>query len=208
MTILEVKNLALPGIKILRYGKSSDQRGYFAEIFKASEIPANPDLDFLKGHEFPQINESYSKRGVVKGLHFQWDPPLGKLLRTASGHMVDMILDLRKKSPSRGKIILYNMPDYTGEDFGEWIWLPPGFAHGSFFLEDTKLEYFYTANYNSRAEAGVSPLATDLDWSLCDAGLKSRFDSFLGRDYIISQKDRSALGLNAWLNDPRSDLID
>lgn len=205
MKILEVKNLALPGVKVIRFGRFADQRGYFAETFRQSDVQENSELDFLKPFTFVQTNESFARSGVVKGLHFQWQPPLGKLLRTVQGRMVDMILDIRKSSPAFGKIILYDLPSNSLQDYNEWIWLPPGVAHGNFFLQDSLIEYFFTANYNSKAEAGISPLADDLDWSACDPVLKREFEK-LGREKIlISDKDKSAMSLSAWKNDLRSE---
>ena len=109
MKILEVKSLAIPEVKVIRFARFPDNRGYFSETFKQSDVLKNPELAFLKPFDFVQTNESFSKKRVVKGLHFQWQPPLAKLLRTISGHMVDMILDIRKNSPTLGKIILYDL---------------------------------------------------------------------------------------------------
>ena len=205
MKILEVKNLALPGVKVIRFGRFLDARGYFTETFRQSDVQDNPELAFLKPFSFVQTNESFSRAGVVKGLHFQWDPPLGKLLRTIQGHMVDMILDIRKNSPAFGKIILYDLPANTLQDYNEWIWLPPGVAHGSFFAEDSLNEYFFTANYNPKAEAGISPLAGDLDWSLCDIELKQQFENLKQSRILISEKDKNGMSLSALKSDPRSE---
>ena len=207
MKILEVKNLKLDGVKIIRFARFADSRGYFSETFRKSDQQENPDLGFLKPFDFVQTNESFSKKGVVKGLHFQWQPPLAKLLRTISGHMVDMILDVRKNSPTLGKIILYNLPSSENLDYNEWIWLPPGMAHGSFFLQDSLTEYFFTANYNPAGEAGISPLAQDLDWSLADARLKKQFDELKQGSILISPKDKEGMSFNAWQKDERSEYF-
>ena len=204
MKILNVKDLSIAGVKIIRFGRFGDNRGYFTETFKQTDVLENPDLAFLKPYTFVQSNESFSKKGVVKGLHFQWQPPLGKLLRTISGHMVDMILDIRKNSPTLGKIILYDLPTNTSQEYSEWIWIPPGMAHGSFFLEDSINEYFFTANYNPKAEAGISPLAGDLDWSLADAGLKKHFEILKQGEILISPKDKDGVSFGDWQKDERS----
>lgn len=204
MKILEVKNLKLEGVKVIRFGRYPDNRGYFTETFKQSDVAEKPELSFLKPYNFVQTNESFSKAGVVKGLHFQWQPPLGKLLRTISGHMVDMILDIRKNSPTLGKIILYDLPAETSMDYNEWIWLPPGVAHGSFFVADSLNEYFFTADYNPKSEAGISPLSSDLDWSLCDEHLKQQFENLKRGNFLISPKDREGMSLNTWVTDSRS----
>ncbi len=204
MKILEIKNLKIDGVKVIRFARFPDNRGYFSETFKQSDVLENPALDFLKTFNFVQINESFSKKNVVKGLHFQWDPPLGKLLRTIDGHMVDMILDIRKNSPTLGKIILYDLPSSQNQDYCEWIWLPPGMAHGSFFLENSLNEYFFSTNYNPKNEAGISPLSEDFDWSLCDIGLKQQFEKLKQSEFLINGKDKEGLSFKAWMTDERS----
>ncbi|MEK7618573.1 MAG: dTDP-4-dehydrorhamnose 3,5-epimerase family protein [Patescibacteria group bacterium] len=204
MKILEVKNLTIPDVKVIRFGKFSDQRGYFTETFRKSDVSKLSLLDFLKSYEFVQMNESYAVKGVIKGLHFQWQPPMGKLVRMVRGHMVDMILDIHQASPTFGRIILYDMPDHAKDDYGEWIWVPPGFAHGMFFTEDSVIEYFFTADYNPAAEAGISPLTEDLDWSLCDPALKQKFEESAKSRVILSERDEKGFSLKAWVQDPRS----
>lgn len=207
MKILEVKNLALPGVKVIRFGRFLDSRGYFAETFRQSDVQENLELAFLKPFTFVQTNESFARAGVVKGLHFQWQPPLGKLLRTVQGHMVDIILDIRKNSPAFGKIILYDLPANTLQDYNEWIWLPPGVAHGNFFLQDSLNEYFFTAHYNPKAEAGISPLAEDFDWTVCDPVLKQQFEKLGREEILISEKDKNGMSLTAWKSDLRSENL-
>ena len=204
MKILEVKNLKLPDVKVIRFGKFPDPRGYFVETFRKSDVYKLPVLSFLEPYDFVQINESHAALGVIKGLHFQWDPPLGKLVRMVRGHMVDMVLDIGKASPTFGKIILYDMPDHAKDNFGEWIWVPPGFAHGMFFTQESVIEYFFTTDYNPAAEAGIHPFAEDLDWSLCDVELKKRFDAQDKTKIILSARDEKGLGLEAWTEDSRS----
>lgn len=204
MKILEIKNLAIPEIKTIRFQRFADNRGYFAETFRKSDVLQKSELVFLKSYDFIQMNESFARKNVVKGLHFQWDPPLGKLLRTVSGHMVDMILDIRKNSPTQGKIIMHDMPSLASEEYNEWIWLPPGFAHGSYFVEDSLVEYFFSADYNPKGEAGISPFAEDLDWSLCDAGLKHQFE-LMKPQALINDRDKSSMSLAKWQNDGRSE---
>ncbi|MEK7131173.1 MAG: dTDP-4-dehydrorhamnose 3,5-epimerase family protein [Patescibacteria group bacterium] len=205
MNVIQTKQLAIPGVKVIRFGRFLDARGYFTETLRQSDIAKHKDLEFIKDINFVQFNENYVKAGVLKGLHFQWQPPLGKLLRTISGHMVDMILDIRKNSPTEGKIILYDMPSALERDFGEWLWLPSGIAHGSFFLENSVLEYFFSADYNLNSEAGISPLSADLDWSLCDAGLKEKFDKLKSENFLINTKDKEGFSLSEWSRDIRSE---
>jgi dTDP-4-dehydrorhamnose 3,5-epimerase len=204
MKLLEVKTLAIEAIKVIRFGRFCDHRGYFTEHYRKSDFANHSDVDFMKDVEFVQANESYSRNGTVRGLHFQWDPYMGKLLRTLTGRMVDMVLDIRKGSPTFGKIILYDMPADHKADYQEWIWVPPGFAHGNFFPEDTMIEYFCSGEYSPGCEAGISPLASDIDWTLCDPNLKKMFDNIAPSTSLISDKDRDGLSVEQWDQDERS----
>jgi dTDP-4-dehydrorhamnose 3,5-epimerase len=130
---------------------------------------------------------------------------MGKLVRTLSGRMTDMVLDIRKGSPTFGKIIAYDMPARTDADFGEWIWVPPGFAHGNYFREITHIEYFCTGEYSPGCEAGISPVATDIDWSFCDPELKREFHSVAYADPLMTDKDRNGHSLASWVSNPNSD---
>ena len=202
MKILEVRSLAVPEIKVIRFARFRDHRGYFTELFRKSDYHGHPQLRFMKNVEFCQCNESHSKPGTVRGFHFQWNPHMGKMVRTVAGHMVDLILDIRKGSPSLGRILAYDMPGRPEIEFCEWIWVPPGFAHGNFFLETTIIEYFCSGEYSPDCEAGISPLATDLDWSLCEPALKNRFDATVSGTALISEKDRTGYSLQSWLAHP------
>jgi dTDP-4-dehydrorhamnose 3,5-epimerase len=203
--IVTVKSFALPGVFMIRYARFRDHRGYFTEHFRKSDFQRHPDLGFMKGVEFVQCNESWSKSGTVRGLHFQWNPYQGKLVRTLSGHMVDLVMDIRKGSPNFGELIAYDMPASREADYGEWIWVPPGFAHGNFFAEDTHIEYFCTGEYSPGSEAGISPLAPDIDWSLCDPELKRLFDRIATTTTLMTDKDRNGYSLSTWRGDPNSD---
>jgi len=205
MKILDVKQLEMPEIKVIRFARFCDERGYFTEHFRKSDLQTNPLTSFMKELEFVQTNESFSRTGTVRGLHFQWNPYMGKLVRTLHGHMVDLILDIRKGSPSFGKAIAYDMPSDMSGDFNEWIWVPPGFAHGNMFLEDTSIEYFCSGEYSPGYEAGISPLAEDIDWSLCDQNLRETFYDVASSTSLITDKDRDGLSVSAWKQDQRSE---
>jgi dTDP-4-dehydrorhamnose 3,5-epimerase len=203
MKIVEVRTLAIPEIKVIRFARFRDHRGYFSEQFRKSDLCALPEVPSLHGAEFVQANQSFSKAGTIRGLHFQWNPYMGKLARTLSGHMTDIILDIRTGSPTFGKAIAYDMPANNDADYDEWIWIPPGFARGNFYTEDSVMEYYCTGEYNQNCEAGISPLAKDIDWSLCDKELKEKFDALAGTD-LITDKDKNACTLEDWLKDERS----
>ena len=205
MKLLEVQSLKIEVVKVAKFARFCDHRGYFTEHFRKSDFQNNPDMSFMKNIEFVQANESFSKKGTIRGLHFQWNPYMGKLIRTLSGHMIDMVLDIRKGSPTFGNIILYDMPARQDADFAEWIWVPPGFAHGNFFTEESLIEYFCSGEYSQGCEAGISPLAKDINWSLCDPGLKQKFDSIVPASMIISDKDKDANSVKQWLENKNSE---
>ena len=205
MKILSVKTLALPEIKTVQFALFKDNRGYFTESFRKSDLAAHPALAPLAGTEFVQQNESYSLPHTLRGLHFQWNPYMGKLIRVLFGHMIDIVADIRVGSPTFGKAILYDMRHSPAAESGEWIWVPPGFAHGNLFLEPTAIEYLCTGEYSQGCEAGISPLAPDLDWALADKALKAAFDTAVASPaLIITEKDRMGLGVKNWAADARS----
>jgi dTDP-4-dehydrorhamnose 3,5-epimerase len=191
MKILEIRSLEIPEVRVIKFERFLDYRGYFTEHYRSS------DLAEVIGLNIQQCNESYSKKYVMRGLHFQWDPYMGKLIRTVSGHMVDMILDIRKGSPTFGNIILYDMPVDREKNYQEWIWVPVGFAHGNFFLKDTTIEYLCSGEY-SKNESGVSPLSDDINWSLCNKNMRDLFVDISSKA-IISEKDKKGLTITQWL---------
>jgi len=203
--IVDVRSLALEDVKVVRFARFRDERGYFTEPYRRSDLESEPATSFLAGLDFPQANESFSRAGVVRGLHFQWSPFMGKLVRTVHGRMVDLALDIRLASPSFGKIVAYDMPSSPDGEWSEWIWVPPGFAHGNYFTEETTIEYFCTGEYSPGNEAAVSPLAEDLDWSLCAPELRDEFRALLDAGATLSAKDRDAGSLADWQADPRSE---
>lgn len=205
MKLLEVKTLKIEDVKVIRFARFCDHRGYFTEHYRKSDFSGHPDMQFMKDVVLMQANESYSKRGTIRGLHFQWNPYMGKLVRTLAGRLIDMVLDIRKGSPTFGKIILYDMPADNNADYAEWIWVPPGFAHGTFFTEESLIEYLCSGEYSPGCEAGISPLARDIDWSLCDASLKRLFDAITGSQVLISDKDRNGFTVTDWNSDKSSD---
>jgi dTDP-4-dehydrorhamnose 3,5-epimerase len=204
MKILSVKSLVIPEIKVIRFARFSDIRGYFTETFRKSDFANHPEMQFMKDVQFVQCNESFSLPNTIRGLHFQWNPYMGKLVRTISGHMIDLVLDIRKGSPFFGRAIAYDMPVSSTSDYTEWIWVPAGFAHGNFFTKETLIEYFCSGEYSAGCEAGISPLAKDIDWSLCEPALKKLFNEIATKTRLITDKDRNSFSLAQWLKDERS----
>jgi dTDP-4-dehydrorhamnose 3,5-epimerase len=205
MKIVEVSSLAIPEIKVIRFARFRDHRGFFTEHYRASDFNSQEGLECLWGVKFSQMNESFSRPGTIRGMHFQWNPFMGKLVRTLTGRMVDLIVDIRKGSPTFGKMIGYDMPGRLDAEFAEWIWGPPGVAHGNMFTEDTMIEYLCSGEYSQGCEAGISPLSQDIDWSLCAPSLKSLFDQIAATTERMTSKDRQAPDVSAWAADARSD---
>ena len=204
MKIIEFKGLRLKEIKVIRFARFCDHRGYFTEQYRKSDLLDSQEMKFMKDIEFVQANESFSNTNTFRGLHFQWNPYMGKLVRPLTGHMVDFALDIRKNSPTFGKIIAYDMPSHKKRHFDEWIWVPPGFAHGILAIKESLIEYFCSGEYSQNCEAGISPLAPDIDWSLCDSKLKKIFDSIIPKTKYITDKDKNGFSVNDWKNDERS----
>jgi len=138
-----------------------DERGYFYESYsKQSFAKIGLDLDFI------QDNQSLSKKGVLRGLHFQ-NPPFaqGKLVRVVKGSVLDIAVDLRKDSPTYGK---YHKVLLTEEN-KRLFWIPAGFAHGFLTLEDdTIFAYKVTGLYNKQSEGCIKWDDSDLniDWEI------------------------------------------
>lgn len=192
MIIENVKSLEIEDIKVITYKKFIDFRGHFCETIN------KPQLTIFNDDSFVQFNESRSNPFTVRGLHFQTSPPMGKLVRTIYGHMIDMALDIRKDSKTFGKIIMHDMPSDKYSNFGEWIWIPPGFAHGIASITETIIEYACTSTWNSNSEESVSVYSSDIDWSMCDKNLKKCFDVIMSSIPLISDKDKNAMSFSSW----------
>jgi dTDP-4-dehydrorhamnose 3,5-epimerase len=204
MTVSSISTHLIPGVKIIKFDRFMDQRGFFTETFRNSDFLNNELNIFPKG--IMQSNESFSHKHVLRGLHFQWKPNMGKLVRTISGHMVDLILDLRQGSPTQGQIMAFDMPAKPTKNSSSWIWVPEGCAHGNFFLEDTYNEYFCSGSYNGECESGISPFAEDIDWSICDSILKNMFFE-LKDSFIATAKDINGLSIKEWLSRKESNYF-
>ncbi len=204
MKIISVKSLEIPEVKVIRFARFMDNRGYFTETFRRSDLKNHPELKEFQNLEIVQANTSLSQENVARGLHFQWNPYMGKLVRTVSGRMIDIVLDIRKGSPTFGKAVMYDMPSNEKNDFDEYIWVPAGFAHGNFFTQKTLIEYFCTGEYSQGCEAGISPFSEDIDWSIANQELRNEFES--AKDNItITDKDRNGFSLEQWQKNPLSD---
>ncbi len=135
-----------------------DNRGFFMESF-------NDKIQNIIKKPFLQDNHSKSKKGVIRGLHYQWNKPMGKLLRVPKGAGVDVIVDIRKNSPTYGEWESFQLNEYNHAI----LWVPPGFAQGFLSLEEnTHLHYKTTALHNGSSEGAIHPFSSELniDWGL------------------------------------------
>lgn len=198
MKILEIKSVVFPEVKAIKFERFFDERGFFTETFRKSQ------LDFFSKYEILQANISYSSGGVIRGLHFQWKPDQGKLVRVISGLMIDLFLDIRKGSPTFGKIGAIKLENDFKKKEEVMLWIPPGFAHGFAALKTICMEYYCTAEYVPGHEAGIRPLAQDIDWSLSDLTLKKEIDE-IAKEAVFSEKDKIGCTLCEWIKDPRSE---
>jgi dTDP-4-dehydrorhamnose 3,5-epimerase len=182
---LTTRRLSIPDVIVIEHEVFTDDRGFFMEVFKRDQFG---ELGFPS--TFPQINLSRSARNVVRGLHFQWEPPMGKLMRVAEGTAFLVAVDIRKGSPTLG--------EWVGETFSadshRQLWAPPGFARGFCVLSSVaQIEYLCTAEYNPTGESGIrwNDPRVGIEWPVTAP--------------ILSGKDVSAQTLDEWLARPESD---
>jgi len=162
-----------------------DDRGFFSETFRADQFKA-----LGLPTEFVQDNHSRSAKGVVRGLHFQWEPPMGKLMRVTVGAAFLVAVDIRKSSPTLGQWVGVE----ASATNRRCVWAPAGFARGFCALSDaTEIQYKCTGLYNGGAESAIrwNDPAIGIKWPLSDV--------------IISDKDRKAGMLADWLGSPESE---
>jgi dTDP-4-dehydrorhamnose 3,5-epimerase len=135
---MQVIDTPLRDVKLVRPQKHGDERGWFAEVFNARSFAAAglPDT-------FAQDNQSLSRRGVLRGLHYQLVEPQGKLVRALSGHIWDVAVDLRPGSPDFGKWAGF---DLTGDEL-EFLWIPEGFGHGFVVLSESANVLYKTTRF-------------------------------------------------------------
>ena len=166
MKILNISELTIPEIKVIKFAKYNDDRGYFSETLNHQVVKT--ECPFLSGFTFKQTNESFSYANTLRGLHIQTN--MGKLVRLVYGKMIDFALDLRDESPTYKHIVAYEL--HSTNSISEWIWLPPGFAHGVWLIEDSLIEYYCTTLYNPSQEFTYPFFSPDINWSLCDTKIK------------------------------------
>jgi dTDP-4-dehydrorhamnose 3,5-epimerase len=168
---MKVIETALPGVLIIEPKVHGDARGFFVETWHARRYAEHG----LPSH-FVQDNHSRSSRGVLRGLHYQLQQPQGKLVRVTQGEVFDVVVDIRRGSPTFGQWAGVRL---SGENHRQF-YVPPGFAHGFCTLSETA-DFLYkcTDYYHPQSERGVL-------WNDPDIGIE-----WPELDVRLSDKDRN-----------------
>lgn len=164
---------SIEGVYIIEPTVFGDERGYFMETYQ-KEVFSNGGISA----EFVQDNQSKSKKGVLRGLHFQYTEPQGKLVRVIKGEVFDVAVDLRSDSDTYGKWVGVVLSSENKKQF----YIPEGFAHGFLVLSDeAEFTYKCTDYYNADDEGGIKwdDAEIGIDWPLDDVD-----------ELILSDKDK------------------
>lgn len=185
--IMNRESTAIDRVYIITPESFSDERGFFMEAYRKDKMAAIGITE-----SFVQDSHSRSKKGVLRGLHFQWDPPMAKIVRVARGKVFFVIVDIRKESPTFRKWISVELSDENRRQ----VYLPTGCAGGFFVLSEiADVLYKHSSVYNP---AGASEILWNdrtlaIDWPTTSP--------------ILSPKDQQAQTLDKWLARPESDLV-
>lgn len=184
---MKVVEEPIQGLKIIEFKKKHDERGYLLDLFNYEEFS-----EIESSGRNLRILESESKAMVRRGMHFQWNPPMAKLMRVSRGSARLVSMDLRIDSPSFGKIHEVNLNE---EDY-LWIYAEYGFARGFQALESgAKMQYILTSKYNFNGEGGIS----SLDSKFLNCWPKGNF--------TLSKRDQDLPNLDEWLTNSSSRLL-
>jgi dTDP-4-dehydrorhamnose 3,5-epimerase len=182
---IKIENTSIQDVKILIPEVFEDDRGFFMEVYREDQFS-----ELKLPSKFVQLNHSRSAKNVLRGLHFQWEPPMGKLMRVTLGEAFLVAVDIRKGSPTLGKWIGANVSSRNKHQ----IWAPAGFARGFCVLSDfAEIQYLTTGVYNNKCESGIL-------WNDPEIGIKWPIDN-----PILSTKDMVSQSLNEWMKNPDSD---
>jgi dTDP-4-dehydrorhamnose 3,5-epimerase len=174
---MKVVPTAIPDVLIFEPRVFGDERGFFLESWNAREFDNAVGVKV----QFVQDNHSRSRRGVLRGLHYQVKQPQGKLVRIAKGRVFDAVVDLRKSSTTFGQWVGTEL----SEDNHRQFWIPPGFAHGFLVLSESADFIYKATDYyapeHERCLIWNDP-AVGINWPL-------------NMEPILSAKDRAGLPL-------------
>jgi dTDP-4-dehydrorhamnose 3,5-epimerase len=165
---MKIIETGLPGCLVLEPQVFGDDRGFFYESFNRDKLrAAGLDVAFVQG------NVSSSARGVLRGLHYQWPNPQGKLVSVLEGEVWDVAVDIRRGSPTFGR---WEATVLSAEN-KRHFWVPEGFAHGFAVLSERALfTYLCTASYDREADAGIrwNDAALAIDWPVAEPLLSDK----------------------------------
>lgn len=170
---MRVFDFELPGLKVVELKLWKDERGFFTERFHAQRF-----VEHGLPTQFVQDNHSRSMPRVLRGMHYQFNPPQGKLVGCIRGRIWDAVVDVRHESPTFGRWAGIELNDSDGR----MLWIPPGFAHGFCVLGDEEADVIYKVHstYNAQGEAGLA-------WNDPDIGIQWPIEN-----PILSGKDQMA----------------
>lgn len=165
-----------------------DARGFFMEVYR-EDVYREQGLEIPR---FVQQNHSRSGKGILRGLHFQYNAPLGKLIRVINGSAFVVAVDIRKQSPTLGKWFGVELSAQNKK----LMYAPPGFASGFAVTgKIAEVEYLYTALYNQDGESNIM-------WNDPKIGI-----SWPLNNPILSERDKAARTLDEWLITPEANLF-
>lgn len=165
---MKVHQTELPGCLILEPRIFVDDRGYFYESFNSDSLEK-----IGLGLVWRQGNVSASIRGVLRGLHYQWPKPQGKLVSVTQGEVWDVAVDIRRGSPTFGKWAAAVL----SQENKRHLWIPEGFAHGFVVLSESAIfTYLCTETYDTAADANIAWNDADLaiDWPVSSPSLSPK----------------------------------
>ncbi|WP_335901526.1 dTDP-4-dehydrorhamnose 3,5-epimerase [Shewanella algae] len=170
---MKVIDTKIPDVKIIEPTVFGDERGFFMETWNQKRFE---ELVTGKPTQFVQDNHSKSKKGILRGLHYQTENTQGKLVRVVSGEVFDVAVDIRKGSPTFGQWV----GEYLSADNKRQLWVPEGFAHG-FYVTSNEAEFVYkcTDFYNQNYERSIKwdDESLNVNWPLCEMPILSEKDS-------------------------------
>ena len=170
---MKVIDTRIPDVKIIEPSVFGDERGFFMETWNQNKFE---ELVTGKPTQFVQDNHSKSKKGILRGLHYQTENTQGKLVRVVSGEVFDVAVDIRKGSPTFGLWV----GEYLSAENKRQLWVPEGFAHG-FYVTSEEAEFVYkcTDFYHPESEKTIL-------WSDKDLAIEWPFSGIA----LLSDKDR------------------
>lgn len=176
---MKVINTSIPDVKVIEPTVFGDERGFFMETWQQKKFE---ELVTGKPTRFVQDNHSKSKKGILRGLHFQTVNTQGKLVRVISGEVFDVAVDVRKGSPTFGGWVGV----YLSAENKRQLWIPEGFAHG-FYVTSVEAEFVYkcTNYYDPSSEVSIK-------WDDAEIGVVWPNDEVP----LLSKKDIDAIPLN------------